>query len=70
MKEVVDRVLRKYALMRTLDETGAAEARVKIGRYIETLATAGQKDTRQLTKYGLAYVKELHNGHDPRFTGC
>jgi hypothetical protein len=68
--ELVDRVLRKYALMRTLDETRTAEARVKISRYIKTLAAAGQKDKHTLTVYGLAYLKELHEGTDPRFTGC
>ena len=66
MNEVVDRILSRYPL----DEKRAAEARVKISRYIKTLAAAGQKDTRQLTMYGLAYLKELHEGTDPRFTGC
>jgi hypothetical protein len=70
MDELVDQVLGKYALMKTLDEKRAAEARVKISRYIKTLAAAGQKDTRRLTVYGLAYLKELHEGTDPRFTGC
>jgi hypothetical protein len=66
MNKVVDRILSRYPL----DEKRAAEARVKISRYIETLSAAGQKDTRQLTMYGLAYLKELHEGKDPRFTGC
>jgi hypothetical protein len=30
----------------------------------------GQRDAKQLTVYGLAYLKELHEGRDPRFTGC
>jgi hypothetical protein len=34
------------------------------------LAAAGQRDAGQLTVYGLAYLKELHEGRDPRFTGC
>lgn len=70
MNEVVDRILNKYALVRTLDEARVAESREKISRYIEKLAAAGQKDTHQLTVYGLAYLKELHEGRDPRFTGC
>ncbi|MEA2911115.1 MAG: hypothetical protein QOJ15_3196 [Bradyrhizobium sp.] len=70
MDELVDRVLRKYALIRTLDDTRAAEAKVKISRYIQTLAAAGQKDRHKLTVYGLAYLKEWHEGTDPRFTGC
>jgi hypothetical protein len=36
----------------------------------EKLTAAGQKDTHQLTVYGLACLKELHEGRDPRFTGC
>jgi len=70
MNEVVDRILNRYALVRTLDEVRVAESREKISRYIEKLAAAGHKDTHQLTVYGLAYLKELHEGRDPRFTGC
>jgi hypothetical protein len=70
MSEVVDRILRAYTSMQTLDEARVAEARIKVSRYIETLATTGQKDTHQLTLFGLAYLKELHEGRDPRFTGC
>ncbi len=53
-----------------MDEARVAESREKISRYIEKLAAAGQKDTHQVTVYGLAYLKELHEGRDPRFTGC
>jgi hypothetical protein len=70
MDEVVDRILNRYALVRTLDKAQVAESRERISGYIEKLAAAGQKDTRQLTVYGLAYLKELHEGTDPRFTGC
>jgi hypothetical protein len=70
MNEVVDGVLKRCALMQTMDEARVAESREKISRYIEKLAAAGQKDTHQLTRYGLAYLKELHEGRDPRFTGC
>jgi hypothetical protein len=37
---------------------------------IESLTSAGQIDAHQLAVYGLAYLKELHDGRDPRFTGC
>jgi hypothetical protein len=70
MSEVVELILNRYALVRTLDEARVAESREKISRYIEKLAAAGQKDIHQLTVYGLAYLKELHEGRDPRFTGC
>jgi hypothetical protein len=70
MNDVVDRILNTYQLMRPLDAERAADSRRKITGYIESLAAAGQGDAKQLTVYGLAYLKELHEGRDPRFTGC
>jgi hypothetical protein len=70
VEEVVDGVLHTYGLMRKLDAAHLADSRAKITGYIETLASAGQKDSQQLALYGLEYLKELHEGRDPRFTGC
>jgi hypothetical protein len=70
MKDVVDRILNTYQLMRPLDRHQVADSRRKITRYIESLTSGGQSDAQQLTVYGLAYLKELHEGRDPRFTGC
>ena len=70
MDEIIDRVLQSYELTRELDAERLAHAREKIGRYIDKLASAGQRDTSQLAVYALAYLKELHEGPDPRFTGC
>jgi hypothetical protein len=70
MNDVVERILDAYQLMSSLDAEQAADSRQKISRYIESLASAGQRDTEQLTIYGLAYLTELHEGHDSRFTGC
>jgi hypothetical protein len=70
MIDVVERILSTYQLMRPLDAERAADSRQKISRYIETLASAGQRDAEQLTIYGLAYLKELNDGQDPQFTGC
>jgi hypothetical protein len=53
-----------------LDAERVADSRQKIGRYLESLASAGHCDAKQLTRYGLAYLKELHEGRDRRFTGC
>jgi hypothetical protein len=44
--------------------------KLKITRYIESLTSAGQNDAQRLAVYRLAYLKELHEGRDPRFTGC
>jgi hypothetical protein len=70
MNDVVDRILNIYQLMRPLDPDRVSDSRRKITRYIESLASAGQSDAQQLAVYGLAYLKELHEGRDPRFTGC
>jgi len=70
MNEIVDRVLKTYELMGKLDASRRAESREKISAYIATLASAGHKDAQELAVYGLAYLKELHEGPDYRFTGC
>jgi len=70
MNDVVELILKTYQSMCLLDTERAADSRQKISRYIETLASAGQRDAEQLTIYGLAYLTELHEGQDPRFTGC
>jgi hypothetical protein len=70
MNDVVDRILNTYQLRRPLNAESVADSRRKITRYIESLASAGHSDAQELAKYGLAYLKELHEGRDPRFTGC
>ena len=70
MNDVVERILNTYQSMCPLDAERAANSRQRISRYIESLASAGQRDDEQLTIYGLAYLTELHEGPDPRFTGC
>ena len=51
-----------YQLMRPLDPDKVLDSRWKITRYIESLTSAGQIDAHQLAVYGLAYLKELHEG--------
>ena len=70
MIDVVERILNAYQSMCPLDAEQAADSRQKISRYIESLASAGQRDAEQLAIYGLAYLTELHEGQDPRFSGC
>jgi hypothetical protein len=70
MNDLVDRILSTYQLMRPLDPDRVSDSRQRITRYIESLASAGQSDAQQLAVYGLAYLKELHEERDPRFTGC
>jgi hypothetical protein len=70
MNDLVDRILNDYQLVRPLDAERVTDLRRKITGYIGSLMSAGQRDARQLTIYGLEYLKELHEGRDPRFTGC
>jgi len=70
MNEIADRVLDTCELTRELDAERVAQSREKIIRYINKLASAGQNDPHQLTEYARAYLKELHEGPDSRFTGC
>ena len=70
MNDLVDRILSIYQLMRPLDPDRVSDSRQRITRYIESLASAGQSDAQQLAVYGLAYLKELHEERDPRFSGC
>jgi hypothetical protein len=70
MNDVVDRILEAYQLVRPLDAKRAAESRRKTLRYLESLQSAGQRDATHLTNYGLEYLKEMHEGRDPRYTGC
>jgi hypothetical protein len=69
MNEVVERILRTYELMGRIDADRIEASREKISGYIEKLNGAGFNNY-QLTMYGLAYLKELHEGLDARFSGC
>jgi hypothetical protein len=62
MIDVIDRILSTYQSMCPLDAERATDSRQKISRYIEKLASAGQRDAEQLSIYGLAYLTELHGG--------
>jgi hypothetical protein len=58
MEEIVDHALQTYGLTRELDDARVAQSREKIIQYIDKLGSAVQN------------LKELHEGPDPRFTGC
>ncbi len=70
MNDVVERILNAYQSICPGDAQRAVASRRKIIPYIEALTSAGERDAEQLVIYGLAYLTELHEGHDPRFTGC
>jgi hypothetical protein len=70
MNEIVDQVLNSYGLSHELDSEQVMASRNRIARYIDKLVSAGQNDPNQLIIFASAYLKELHEGRDPRFTGC
>jgi hypothetical protein len=70
MNELIERILISYQSMRPLDAERVADSRRKVRPYLESLASAGRQSDAQLTIYGLAYLQEMHEGRDPRFSGC
>jgi len=70
MNEVVDHILEAYQLVRPLDAERSAESRRRTLQYLESLQSTGQHDALHLTDYGLAYLREMHEERDPRYTGC
>jgi hypothetical protein len=70
MKEIVNQALEAYEWIDEMDVAVVAQTREKIARYIDKLTSAGHADPHQLTEYARAYLKELHEGRDPRLTGC
>jgi hypothetical protein len=69
MDDAVDRVMASYESLPALERFGREEIRVKVGQYLEKLSSAGHS-AEELTFYGLAYLRILHEGPDPRYTGC
>ena len=70
MNEIVDRVLDNYGLSHDPDTEQVMASRDRIARYIDKLVSTGQNDPHQLIICASAYLEELHEGRDPRFTGC
>jgi hypothetical protein len=66
----VDRVMASYEQFPALERLGREEIRVKVSQYLEKLSSAGHNEAEDLTFYGLAYLRILHEGPDPRYTGC
>ena len=70
LKEVIDRVIHTFGMMRDLSEDAVHEARESLQVYIDTLSSAGETDPQRLTVCGLAYLRNRHDGISPKFTGC
>ena len=70
MNDAVDRVMASYEKLPAIEGLGLEEIRVKVGQYLAKLSSAGHSETEELIHYGLAYLRILHEGPDPRYTGC
>jgi hypothetical protein len=70
MREIVEQALGTYERTSQMDSAELARSRDRITRYLDKLMSAGQADPKQLTEYARAYLKEMYEGPDPRFTGC
>lgn len=70
MNAVIERVFTTYGYIRPLNPSELARARERTGAYLAKLRAAGHTDAHQLAVFGLAYLKEMHEGRDPRFSGC
>jgi hypothetical protein len=70
MNDAVDRVMASYENLPALVHLEREEIRVKVSQYLEKLSSAGHSGTEELAYYGLAYLRILHEGPDPRYTGC
>ncbi|MBX9820868.1 hypothetical protein [Afipia birgiae] len=70
MNEVIDRVIHTFGMMRNLSEDALHEARENLSSYLETLSSAGETDPQRLAVFGLAYLRNRHDGLSPKYTGC
>jgi hypothetical protein len=70
MNDTVDRVMASYENLPALEHLEREEIRVKVSQYLAKLSSAGHSGTEELAFYGLAYLRILHEGPDPRYTGC
>jgi hypothetical protein len=70
MDDIVDRVMNCYGIEPVRNIQSRDEVKAKLGNYLATLSSAGQRDADQLIEYGVAYLRGLHEGPDFRYTGC
>ena len=70
MNDAVDRVMTSYEGLPAIEGLGREEIRVKVDQYLAKLSSAGHSETEELIYYGFAYLRILHEGPDPRYTGC
>ena len=70
MNEIIDLAVRNYEFADRLNDLQLAVSRERMAQYIGKLISAGQDDPLKLAEYARAYLRELSEGPDPRFSGC
>jgi hypothetical protein len=70
MDDAVDRVMASYEKLPALEPIGREEIKTKVSEYLAKLSSAGHFNDDELAFYGLAYLRILNEGPDPRYTGC
>lgn len=70
MEQVIDRIISTFGMMRSLNEETLTQSRAVLTAYIEKLSSAGETDTQRLAVFGLAYLRDLHDGRPEKYTGC
>lgn len=70
MEQVIDRIINTFGMMRSLNEETLAQSRTVLTSYIEKLSAAGETDAQRLAVFGLAYLRDLHDGRPEKLTGC
>jgi hypothetical protein len=69
MNEIVERVMQS-ARCASISKICRTELRSKVGNYVDLLSSAGKRDPEELTDLGIAYLRGIIDGPDPRYTGC
>jgi hypothetical protein len=70
MEEVIDQIMNSKETSPFSDSHKREEIKAKVGTYIATLSSAGQRESRTTDGVRPSLLAELHRGPDPRYTGC
>jgi hypothetical protein len=70
MDDAVNRIMASYEKLPALEPMGREEIRMKVSQYLTKLSSAANFNDEELAFYGLAYLRILDEGPDPRYTGC
>jgi hypothetical protein len=70
MDDAVERVMGTFEKLPALDPLERDQIRAKVSQYLAKLSSATNFNNEELAFYGLAYLRILNEGPDPRYSGC